>query len=735
MPSPFLPPDETHRSYHSGATGRVIEPVAAPRVFARAAPTRTFTFETGKYRPPFKVTLRTSVDWNQDHEGNFQGDRWVFELNGTQYEPGLHMKLVLDGNFWMIGNDVWVPSEQRHRHFMDHEVFFLYQVRFVTGLWQPNHLITLRTSDDGWTRDMFGVFRDPTWAFQLDRADYPASFEAKLVLDRRLFMNGPNLSITSAQPEYLLNDGSVVFADSPSAYRHGYDNFMPIESPLEQVTVRSPGGEAEHYDVIVIGSGMGGGVLADALTDRGARVLVLDAGGLWFPVHANELPGGEIDLARRDELGHFVNASGSNLYYGVHFNLGGRSVYWSGVIPRMRAWEMRDVWPETVRNYLTLPGSDGLSGYDRAERVMRRGKTLGPYQRRVRRHLRRLIGTDLEVTDLPRSLHQPNLDRFYRLRNVLKKPTGVFSTADLLLDSIGFSGRAGRTGLRINLHHLATQIEKSGNQATAVVCQDLIGNVQRRFTGQYIVLACGSLESPKLAINSGLTDPNGKMGRGLTDHPAFFYRIHHELPRTGSLGWVGDPYGHAKLLIQHRSSTPTSHAYNVEVLINAKYWDARHADDDLWRQRIDSQRISRVEAKFSFDSALDDGNEIRPRPGQKPEVFVSPNTAGDPYKSEVVTVRNRILSALGVTDPLSTTWVDSEWGQGVDGSVHHAGGTLRMSDDGSGVVDDTQQFLAYDNLYCCDVSVFPTIPAANPSLTLVALALRLANTLAVRLGL
>jgi choline dehydrogenase-like flavoprotein len=52
-----------------------------------------------------------------------------------------------------------------------------------------------------------------------------------------------------------------------------------------------------------------------------------------------------------------------------------------------------------------------------------------------------------------------------------------------------------------------------------------------------------------------------------------------------------------------------------------------------------------------------------------------------------------------------------------------------MAGDGSGVVDANLKFLAYDNLYACDNSVFPTSPAANPSLTLAALALRLAGAI------
>src|SRR5690606_5868960 len=122
--------------------------------------------------------------------------------------------------------------------------------------------------------------------------------EAKLVLDRHLFMGGDNLQISPEKWLYEYRDPIPCLAeggkppgdyciDFPAkftAYQHGYDNFLSIESPLEQITVRAKGSEIEYYDVIIIGSGMGGGVLADALSERGARTLVLDSGGLWFPV-------------------------------------------------------------------------------------------------------------------------------------------------------------------------------------------------------------------------------------------------------------------------------------------------------------------------------------------------------------------------------------------------------------------------------------------------------------------
>src|SRR5688572_26163312 len=81
MPGPFVPSDDQHRSYHSGATGRLVRRPEAVLLAKRLAPRVSFTFETGKYRPPFTVTVRTSVDnWTQDHTGTFRDGRWEFTL-------------------------------------------------------------------------------------------------------------------------------------------------------------------------------------------------------------------------------------------------------------------------------------------------------------------------------------------------------------------------------------------------------------------------------------------------------------------------------------------------------------------------------------------------------------------------------------------------------------------------------------------------------------------------------
>jgi choline dehydrogenase-like flavoprotein len=64
---------------------------------------------------------------------------------------------------------------------------------------------------------------------------------------------------------------------------------------------------------------------------------------------------------------------------------------------------------------------------------------------------------------------------------------------------------------------------------------------------------------------------------------------------------------------------------------------------------------------------------------------------------------------------------------------YHPSGTLRMArDERSGAVDSDLRVFGVDNLYACGASVFPAAGTANPTLTIVALALRLAEHLLAR---
>jgi choline dehydrogenase-like flavoprotein len=75
-----------------------------------------------------------------------------------------------------------------------------------------------------------------------------------------------------------------------------------------------------------------------------------------------------------------------------------------------------------------------------------------------------------------------------------------------------------------------------------------------------------------------------------------------------------------------------------------------------------------------------------------------------------------------------------DWQEEVIGGPHHMGTTRMSTDPRRGVVDADCRVHSVDNLYVAGSSVFATSGHANPTFTLVALALRLADTLRKRLG-
>jgi len=90
------------------------------------------------------------------------------------------------------------------------------------------------------------------------------------------------------------------------------------------------------------------------------------------------------------------------------------------------------------------------------------------------------------------------------------------------------------------------------------------------------------------------------------------------------------------------------------------------------------------------------------------------------------------FGALGMGRMVIAVKDDGIWPAEVSGGNHHMG-TTRMSDDPKrGVVDRNSRVHGMDNLYVAGSSVFPTCGSANPTLTIVALTLRLAGELRER---
>jgi choline dehydrogenase-like flavoprotein len=86
---------------------------------------------------------------------------------------------------------------------------------------------------------------------------------------------------------------------------------------------------------------------------------------------------------------------------------------------------------------------------------------------------------------------------------------------------------------------------------------------------------------------------------------------------------------------------------------------------------------------------------------------------------------------------LAQLWIDGwlsssepDWRLNVHDVFHHAGTTRMAGNPSEGVTDEHCRVHGIGNLYVAGSSVFPTAGHANPTLTILALALRLAERLA-----
>jgi hypothetical protein len=223
---------------------------------------------------------------------------------------------------------------------------------------------------------------------------------------------------------------------------------------------------------------------------------------------------------------------------------------------------------------------------------------------------------------------------------------------------------------------------------------------------------------------SGLKDPHNLVGKGLTDHPVFF--THFSIPLGQAQHRIDSS---SKTLSRHRGADADKHPYNLLLELGADLNQGRYLDNDtlaLHRQLKGDAML--CEIVFLFNAPLMNQNQLtHAGPAYaKPQITMNESPAANTHWAEVNDVKNTIIAALGGeaiangnTDLLRAPM----------GGVAHEVGTLRLGTTGTAVVDTDLNYAGHENLYVCDLSIFPSSPAANPTLTLGALALRLARHL------
>ena len=250
-----------------------------------------------------------------------------------------------------------------------------------------------------------------------------------------------------------------------------------------------------------------------------------------------------------------------------------------------------------------------------------------------------------------------------------------------------------------------------------------------------VIVAAGTIESAKLLQRSTSPDwPNGigndadLVGRHFVTHPYFIY--------TGSR-----PANSLKLQPEMNFPTLFSRHFDSEaeqargkfILVNppdstpfdlAKLMQAGYDRDQIDTLLVDAHPVQlhgMVEVFGEHNNRVGSLTR-RNRIGlHETEVNYSAAPGFTARMAEIKAQVQRIFAAMGATlvGDASVSW-----------RADHAGSTCRMSTNpADGVVDPTLRVHGVDNLYVCSNAVFPAIGAVNPTLTLTALALRLADRL------
>jgi choline dehydrogenase-like flavoprotein len=184
--------------------------------------------------------------------------------------------------------------------------------------------------------------------------------------------------------------------------------------------------------------------------------------------------------------------------------------------------------------------------------------------------------------------------------------------------------------------------------------------------------------------------------------------------------------------------TPTQHGWNAVLEIGSDWNQARYVDPDIIaehsRRRGENSQL--CELVFLTASPLGEENYVRPTSDSQDDdgrpmlVHCKLQRRAEVMLPEMDELKRKILG-FAKAYPLPGEDGGLPLNLAPIGGVAHEAGTMRMSNDPkNGVVDANLKLHNYENLYCSDLSVFPTSPAANPSLTLAALAMRLADYLA-----
>jgi choline dehydrogenase-like flavoprotein len=516
----------------------------------------------------------------------------------------------------------------------------------------------------------------------------------------------------------------------------------------------------ERYDVIIIGTGAGGGTLAYRLAPSGKRILLLERGDFLPRERDNWDAAAVFADAKYQAKETWYGKDGRSFHPGLHYWVGGNTKVYGAALFRLRKEDFGEIthhggispaWP--------LAYEDFEPYYCEAE------------------HLYRVHGEHgIDPTDPPASrpypyppvAHEP---RIRELRDALKKegyqpfplPLGVLldeengkprhtsacvrceafdgypclvnGKADAQIICVEPALKHSNVRLLTNAYVERLETDASGRTVTAVHV-DRAG-ARESYTADIVVVACGALNSALLLLRSandrhpgGLGNSSGVVGRYYMRHnnSAFMAISRREnltkFQKTLALNdfYFGDrdwpyPLGHIQMLGKSQGATIAAEAGAWASLLPEMPFDvmARHAVD-FW---LTSEDLPDPDNRVMYGA---DGRVILD--------LTENNMEGH---RRLQAKLKELLQAMDCHPYLLPRSLYLGKEIPIGGTAHQAGTVRFGRDPRSSALDLNCKTHDLDNLYVVDAGFFVSIGAVNPTLTIIANALRVGDHLLERL--
>lgn len=510
----------------------------------------------------------------------------------------------------------------------------------------------------------------------------------------------------------------------------------------------------QPFDVIIVGSGAGGGTLARSLADTGAKILILERGD-YLPIETDNWNSEAVFIKKKyrtDE--HWYDKHDKPFHPNTHFWVGGNTTFYGAALMRMKerdfqrtkhygggvspAWpisydDMRP-WYDEAEKLWEVHGKRNMDPYDdeRAPPFPHPPLKHDPGVKRLQRHFEE---QGWRPSPLPvgvrRDEDKPYCSQCIRCRTCGGYPCLLRAKVDARTAALAHIYFAKNVTILPNRKAVCIETSKDGQRAEAVIVDGPEG--QERFEGRFIVASCGAAPTAQLFLKSaneahpkGLANSSNMVGRHYMFHMTSAVisiaarKFDASFSKTMCVMdfYHGEPYGSFPFPMGQIQMLEFMTGNTLQGEIS--YWIPPFLIPDIAMNMIADRVISFL---VLSEDLPDPNNRVTLAPDGNIKLSY---TFGDTTAHDRLVERlEKGLDGFAVhkTSLLEHRFeVDSLLP--LFGTAHQCG-TMRFGHDPeTSVVDVNCRTHDVENLYVVDTSFFPSSSAVNPTLTCVANALR-----------